>query len=85
MAYTDTFSGVQIAAHKAYSQASAGNLIAEMIFNASRLTRNWISARKAQRELRLLNAHLLKDIGLSEDDVRPPAPESLIGQGPRLW
>ena len=85
MAYTDTFSGAQIAAHAAYSQATAGNLIAEAILNLAHVTRNWLGARKAQRELRLLDAHLLKDIGLDETDIHAKPAESFIGQHPRYF
>ncbi len=85
MAYTDTFTGAQIAAHVAYSQATAGNLIAEAILNLAQVTRSWLGARKAKRELRLLDTHLLRDIGLNEADVHETPAESFIGQHPRYF
>lgn len=84
MAYVDHMSGAQIAAHTAYSQALAGNLIAGAILDGIRQVRLWLSARKAMRELRLLDAHLLKDIGLDATDIPAKAPSSIIGMSPRI-
>ncbi len=84
MAYVDQLSGAQIAAHTAYSQATAGNLIAGALLDGFARLRSWLSARKATRELRLLDAHLLKDIGLDETDIPARAPASFIGLNPRI-
>lgn len=84
MAYVDQMSGAQIAAQAAYSQATAGNLIAGAILDGVTQIRHWLSARKAMRELRLLDAHLLKDIGLDASDVPAQTPASFIGLNPRI-
>ena len=84
MAYIDHMSGAQIAAHTAYSQATAGNLIAGAILDGITLVRRWIEARKALREIRLLTEHQLKDIGLDKSDIPAEAPPSFIGLNPRI-
>ncbi|MCP5084174.1 MAG: DUF1127 domain-containing protein [Alphaproteobacteria bacterium] len=84
MAYVDQLSGAQIAAHAAYSQATAGNLIAGALLDGFALLRGWLSTRKATRELRLLDAHLLNDIGLDKSDIPAQAPASFIGLNPRI-
>ena len=84
MAYIDHMSGAQIAAHTAYSQATAGNLIAGAILDGFALVQRWLDARKALRELRLLSEHQLKDIGLDKSDVPAEAPASFIGLNPRI-
>ena len=84
MAYADQLSGAQIAAHAAYSQATAGNLVAEAVINGAALVRNWLSARKAKRELGLLSNHLLRDIGLKAEDVRPLRHEEIFGMRPQI-
>ena len=84
MAYVDNMSGAQIAAHTAYSQATAGNLIAGALLDGFARVRSWLSARKAMRELRLLDAHLLNDIGLDRSDVPAQTPPSFIGLNPRI-
>ncbi len=84
MAYVDHMSGAQIAAQTAYSQATAGNLIAGAVLNGIALVRRWLSARRTMKQLRLLDAHLLKDIGLDTTDVPAKAPASFIGLHPRI-
>ena len=80
MAYTDTYSGARVAAQAAYAQATAANLVADLILGAFRSVRDWLAARRAQRELARLNNHLLEDIGLDRTDVDVYAPESIIGR-----
>lgn len=80
MAYTDTYSGARVAAHAAYAQATAANLVADLILGAFGSIREWLAARRAQRELAALNDHLLSDIGLERTDVDISAPQSLIGR-----
>lgn len=84
MAYIDHMSGAQIAAQTAYSQATAGNLIAGAILDSITHVRAWLNARKLARELRLLSPHQLKDIGLDASDVPARAPASFIGLNPRI-
>ncbi len=84
MAYVDNMSGAQIAAQTAYSQATAGNLIAGALLDSMARLRTWLNARKATRELRLLSPHQLKDIGLDASDVPARAPASFIGLNPRI-
>ena len=84
MAYIDNMSGAQIAAHAAYSQATAGNLIAGALLDGFARVRGWLSARKAMRELRLLDEHMLNDIGLDQSDLPARAPASFIGLNPRI-
>ena len=84
MAYVDHMSGAQIAAQTAYSQATAGNLIAGAALDGIALVRRWLSARRTLKQLRLLDAHLLKDIGLDKTDVPEQAPASFIGLHPRI-
>lgn len=84
MAYVDHMSGAQIAAQTAYSQATAGNLIAGAVLDGVALVRRWLSAQRTMKQLRLLDAHLLKDIGLDKTDVPAQAPASFIGLHPRI-
>ncbi|MEM7429515.1 MAG: DUF1127 domain-containing protein [Pseudomonadota bacterium] len=85
MAYTDTYSGARVAAHAAYAQATAANLIADLILGAFRSVRVWLMARRARRELARLDQHLLSDIGLELKDVRPDVSDSIIGtRGPLI-
>ena len=83
MAYTDTYSGARVAAHAAYAQATAANLVADLIIGAFVTIRTWVAARRARRELSRLNRHLLADIGLERTDVDALAPESIIGRQSR--
>ena len=85
MAYIDTYSGARVAAHAAYAQATAANLVADLILGAFGSVRDWLAARRAQRELARLNTHLLNDIGLDTTDVEPQVSQSIIGtRGPLL-
>ncbi len=84
MAYTDTYSGAHVAANAAYAQATAANLVADLILGAFYSIREWSAAHRARRELARLDNHLLADIGLERGDVQEPARESFIGAHPRV-
>ena len=83
MAYTDTYSGARVSAHAAYAQATAANLVADLILGAFSSIREWLAARRTQRDLSRLSVHLLEDIGLDRTDVDVLAPESIIGRHSR--
>ncbi len=83
MAYTDTYSGARVVANAAYAQATAANLVADLILGAFASIREWLAARHIQRQLARLDDNLLTDIGLERSDVSIQAPESVIGRHSR--
>lgn len=84
MAYVDHMSGAQIAAQTAYSQATAGNLIADAFLNYIARVRDWLAARKTARELQSLSPHLLQDIGVDASDIPTRLPASFMEVHPRI-